>query len=424
MLALYRLLWILFTPLILAWSLQQTLKRSGGLRYLLERFGATPTNPSKADASEAGPSKIAIWFHAASLGELRLANSLIESNLEHGVLLTCNTPDGYRLASQVWGDRIALRYCPLDYIWSTRGLLKTYRPTIAVIIETEIWPELFHQCQTHRVPVYVVNGRIGAKTLGAGFPIRQLYHGALAHNTTVWARSEMDREHFLTLGCPPENAVSVGSIKMSGKSPPVPPAHPIGGLSYHLAVSTHKDEELLLAKASRETMQGQLLVVIPRHPQRGTSIARSLKQHGFSVALRSEQQTVVGGTDVYIADTAGEVSDFCAHASWVFVGGSLVDHGGHNVFEPVIWGKAIFIGPHVQNFSEEVAYLKSRDAIVQVRDPDELSTRWRDILENETQREKLEGAVRAAYRHLPDYEAEYIGLIKAALYQHYKGSHL
>ena len=113
MLALYRLLWILLTPMILAWSLQQTLKRSGGLRYLLERFGITPANPSKAD-----PSKIAIWFHAASLGELRLANSLIESNLEHGVLLTCNTPDAYRLASQIWGNRIALRYCPLDYIWS------------------------------------------------------------------------------------------------------------------------------------------------------------------------------------------------------------------------------------------------------------------------------------------------------------------
>ena len=413
MLALYRLLWILLTPVILAWSLQQTLKRSGGLRYLLERFGVTPADPSK----------IAIWFHAASLGELRLANSLIESHLEHGVLLTCNTPDAYRLASQVWGDRIALRYCPLDYIWSIRGLLKAYRPTVAVIIETEIWPELCHQCQTHRVPVYIVNGRIGAETLGAGFPIRQWYRGALAHNTTVWARSEMDREHFVTLGCPPENAVSVGSIKMSGKPPSAPPAHPIGGLSYHLAVSTHQDEELLLAKTSNETLRGQLLVIIPRHPQRGASIARSLEQHGFSVALRSEQQAPDSGTDVYIADTAGEVSDFCAHASWVFVGGSLVDHGGHNVFEPAIWGKAIFIGPHVQNFSEEVAYLKSRDAIVQVRDPDELSTQWRDIRENAILREKLEGAVSAAYQNLPDHEAEYIGLLKAALNRHYKSAH-
>ena len=413
MLALYRLLWIVLTPVTLAWSLQQTLKRSGGLRYLLERFGVTPADSSK----------ITIWFHAASLGELRLANSLIESHLEHGVLLTCNTPDAYRLASEVWGDRIALRYCPLDYIWSIRGLLKAYRPRIAVIIETEIWPELYHQCQTHRVPVYIVNGRIGAKTLGAGFPIRQWYRGALAHNTTVWARSEMDREHFVTLGCPPENAVSVGSIKMSGKPPSAPPAHPIGGLSYHLAVSTHQDEELLLAKASREALRGQLLVVIPRHPQRGTSIARSLKQHGFSIALRSEQQAPDSGTDVYIADTAGEVSDFCAHASWVFVGGSLVDHGGHNVFEPAIWGKAIFIGPHVQNFSEEVAYLKSRDAIVQVRNPGELSTQWRDIRENAILREKLEGAVRAAYQSLPDHEAEYISLLSAALNQHDKSAH-
>ena len=255
MLALYRLLWILLTPVTLAWSLQQTLKRSGGLRYLLERLGITPVNASKA-----GPSKIAIWFHAASIGELRLATALIDSHLEHGVLLTCNTPDAYRLAGQVWGDRIALRYCPLDYIWSTRGLLKAYRPIIAVLIETEIWPELYHQCQTHRVPIYIVNGRVGAKTLGAGFPIRQLYQGALAHNATVWARSEMDREHFVTLGCPPESTVAVGSIKMSGKPPQAPPAHPIGGQSYHLAVSTHEDEELLLAKASREALRGQLLV--------------------------------------------------------------------------------------------------------------------------------------------------------------------
>ena len=383
------------------------------MRYLLERFGVTPADSPK----------IAIWFHAASLGELRLANSLIESHLEHGVLLTCNTPDAYRLASQVWGDRIALRYCPLDYIWSIRGLLKAYRPRVAVIIETEIWPELCHQCQTHSVPVYIVNGRIGAKTLGAGFPIRQWYRGALAYNTTVWARSEMDREHFVTLGCPPENAVSVGSIKMSSKPPSALPAHPIGGLSYHLAVSTHQDEELLLAKASREALGGQLLVVIPRHPQRGKSIARSLKRHGFSVALRSEQQAADSGTNVYIADTAGEVSDFCAHASWVFVGGSLVDHGGHNVLEPAIWGKAIFIGPHVQNFSEEVAYLKSRAAIVQVRNPGELSTQWRDIRKNAILREKLEGAVRAAYQNLPDHEAEYISLLSAALNRHHKRAH-
>ena len=415
MLALYRLLWILLTPVTLAWSLQQTLKRSGGLRYLLERLGITPVN-----ASTAGPSKIAIWFHAASIGELRLATALIDSHLEHGVLLTCNTPDAYRLAGQVWGDRIALRYCPLDYIWSTRGLLKAYRPIIAVIIETEIWPELYHQCQTHRVPIYIVNGRVGAKTLGAGFPIRQLYQGALAHNATVWARSEMDREHFVTLGCPPESTVAVGSIKMSGKPPQAPPAHPIGGQSYHLAVSTHEDEELLLAKASKETLEGQLLVVIPRHPQRGASIARSLKECGFSVALRSEQRTVDDGIEIYIADTAGEVNDFCAHASWVFVGGSLVDHGGHNVFEPAFWGKAIFIGPHVQNFAEEVAYLESRGAVVQVRDTDELSTQWRDIHVSAILREQREGAVRAAYQHLPDHETEYISLIKAALDRHHK----
>ena len=100
----------------------------------------------------------------------------------------------------------------------------------------------------------------------------------------------------------------------------------------------------------------------------------------------------------------------------------MVDHGGHNVFEPAIWGKAIFIGPHVQNFSEEVAYLKSRDAIVQVRDPDELSTQWTDIRENATLREKLEGAVRDAYQNLPDHEAEYISLLKAALNRHHKSA--
>ena len=101
----------------------------------------------------------------------------------------------------------------------------------------------------------------------------------------------------------------------------------------------------------------------------------------------------------------------------------MVDHGGHNVFEPAIWGKAIFIGPHVQNFSEEVAYLKSRDAIVQVRNPGELSTQWRDIRENAILREKLEAAVRAAYQNLPDHEVEYISLLSAALNQHDKSAH-
>lgn len=413
MLALYRLLWILITPVSVAWSIQQTLTRSGGLRYLLERLGIASINCSQTP----------VWFHAASIGEVRLASSLIESTLARGVLLTCNTPDAFRLATQAWGGRIDIRYCPIDYIWAVKRFLKAYKPLIAVIIETEIWPELYHQCRKSNVPIYIVNGRLSPKTYRAGFPVRNMYRRALANNATVWARSDVDRERFVAMGCPPENTVAIGSMKMSRKPAQAMPADPVGDQPYHLAVSTHAEEELMLAQASREALGGQLLVVMPRHPQRGESIAQNLKRHGFNVARRSDHDTADASTDVYVADTAGEASDFCAHATWVFVGGSLVDHGGHNIFEPAAWGKAIFVGPHVQNFSEEVSYLKSKEAIIQVSDQSELCRKWRAMRESGTLREKLESATRSAYQSLPDREAEYIDLITAAIDRHHKATH-
>ena len=342
--------------------MQQTLRRAGGRHYLWQRFGLSRISVEKKP----------IWFHAASVGELRLIAQLIDATLHHQALLTCNTPDAYRLARQLWGNRVTTRYCPLTSFWAVRSLIRAYQPQVLFVAETEIWPELYRQCQQLQVAIHIVNGRISDKTLNAAFPVSAFIGTALGAVTTVWARSDLDRQRFIDLGCAADKVTVTGSLKMGRMATRDIPEHPLTGKPYSLAVSTHPDEEVIVAKAWWASGDTHQLVLIPRHPERGPTLAAQLESEGFRVARRSLTLTHEE-TDIYIADTLGEVDAFCAHAALVFMGGSMVPHGGHNVFEAAAWGKPIIVGPHTHNFDDEVAYLRERGAIATAETEQELA---------------------------------------------------
>ncbi len=385
------------------------LARSGGRLYFRERFGLYLIGSRPAP----------VWFHAASVGEILLAVPLINSAIHHGVLVTCNTPDAYRLAVQKWGDSLTIHYCPLDYAWSVRQLLRHYQPAVAFIVETELWPELYFQCAEHNIPIHIVNGRISNKTYQANFLLRVFYRRALQTVTKVWARNSEDRQRFLDMGCPLDRARAVGSIKMTRQTKLAIPEHPLSGKEFSLAVSTHAGEELMIARAWRAAADNHLLVIIPRHARRGASIARLLEENGLQVTLRTEHTIPPSDTDILIADTTGEVDDFCAHAKLIFMGGSMVKHGGHNLIEAAARGKATIVGPHTDNFMDEVEFLSSRGALEIVKNEQELASKWAEISGGNSARHRLEAATIAAYRNLPDRVEEYIELVATAIDLHH-----
>ena len=391
--------------------MQQALKRSGGTRYLWQRFGLCRIRTVRAP----------VWFHAASVGEIQLVTPIIDATLHNGLMLTCNTPDAYRFAQGIWGKRITIRYFPLDFAWAIKALLRACQPAVLFVAETEIWPELYRQCRNAQVPIYIINGRISDKTYNAVFPVRAFLREALKNVTAVWARSDRERGRFIDLGCATDRTKVCGSLKMGRVVLDGLPDHPAAGRPYCLALSTHPNEEIIVARAWRSSANTCLLVVIPRHPQRGATVAALLESEGFNVLRRNGTSPPTIDTEIYIADTLGEVDKFCAHAEMVFVGGSMVPHGGHNVFEAAARGKPIIVGPHTNNFMDEVAYLESRGAIQVVGTEAELGAQWRRISEDEQYRGELMAATRRAYSELPDREAEYILLVRDAITKHMTG---
>ena len=394
------------TPAIVFWSLHQMITRHGGLTYLLERFGF-----AKKTTRLATP----VWFHAASVGEIRLAIPLISEVLEHGVLVTCNTPEAYRLATKTFDDKVTIRYCPLDYLQSVKIFIKKHKPASVFVVETEVWPELYEQCYRDGVAIHIVNGRISDKTFRSVLARRWLYPGALERVTAVWAREADDAKRFVAMGCPPEKVHFTGSLKMTRRIHESKPENPLPHRDFTLAISTHPEEERIITEVWRGFSSVNLLVLIPRHPPRVPGIIKALESEGFKVGRASSLTSLEADIDVLVVDTIGEVDAYCAHASFVFVGGSMIDAGGHNVFEPVSRGRATIVGPHTQNFAAEVEYLNSKQAIIIVETDESLYESWQKLTHDLVFRERLEACAREAYSALPDKVSDYVALINQAV---------
>lgn len=407
-LILYRIIWLFLSPLVFAWSLHQLITRRGGLDYLLERSGLGQRS------DRATP----VWFHVASVGEMRLATPLINAVLERGLLITCNTPEAYRLAASTWGDAVTLRYCPIDYRSFVKRFIGRYTPSLVFIIETEIWPELYEQCHQKDIAIYIVNGRLSDKTLRSRLARAWLYPMTLRRISGIWAREEEDASRFAAMGCPPDKIRTTGSIKMTRRLHSSVPENPLPHRQFALAISTHSGEETAIADAWQRAAGDNPLVLIPRHPSRASGVVRSLASRGIAAAQKSFSGDLSLAAQVLVVDAVGQVDAYCAHASFVFVGGSLVDAGGHNVFEPASWGKAMIVGPHTQNFSAEVDYLSAHGAINIVQTTEALQDTWHRLTHDLAFRTCCETKARDAHAALPDRVNDYIQLVDTAVNIH------
>lgn len=380
----YRFLLMLLAPLIPLLVLREAWRRKGGKKYIVQRLGfCFPVLKSSP-----------IWLHAASVGEVNAAWPLLEQlRREHPqlpLLITTNTPTGARTVHAKFGDNITHAYLPLDYAFTVRRFLNAVGPRCALIMETELWPNLYSRCRTRGIPVYLLNGRLDKTRRLPGF-LRPVLAGCLQNVTHILARGRSDRECFIHYGANPQTTVELGNIKFA--APPV--AHiskpiPLPSRPYVLAASTHAGEEDQLANIWRALDRKDLLLVIaPRYPERRDAILKQLARLPLKVTVRSRGEMPDAHSDIYLVDTLGELNAFMAEALLIFMGGSLVPRGGQNLLEPARLGKAIVTGPHTFTFTDEVNELLANEALIQVTDENRLQQTLLELLDNPEKTRRL-----------------------------------
>lgn len=316
-----------------------------------------------------------LWLHMSSVGEVNAARPLIEAlrrrHPELPILVTTFTPTGAATAAERLGSGIEHVYLPLDFRFAVMRFLRAIRPRAALIVETEIWPRLFDACAAAGIPLLIVNGRLSARTLDRPPWMRAILGNALANVDRILARSQTDADGFAALGADPARIAVPGNLKFARAAGDTTPPEPIAlPRPYVLAASTHDDEEWQIARAwlASPLRATHLLVIVPRHPRRKAAILAQLRPLGAVLAVRSDGDVVGAGTELYLADTFGELPRFITGAELVFVGGSLVPRGGQNVIEVAHHGKAALFGPHMQNFADERDLLVDHDAAIAVAD--------------------------------------------------------
>jgi 3-deoxy-D-manno-octulosonic-acid transferase len=368
---LYSLLTYLLRPVAVAVVLWRGLRNRGYWEGLPERFGF--------GAQVAGRS---IWVHAVSLGEVTAAAALVRALRarypQSVVVVTTATPTGRARARELFGDSAQVRYLPYDTPGSMRRFLRRVRPRLAVIMETELWPNLFRQCRRQAVPMLLANARLSKRSVATYRRLGGLFRDVFVGNTVVAAQSTEDAERFIAVGAARERTHVVGNLKfdVSVDAAVIERGRVVRGRlgesrSIWIAGSTHAGEEeaVLAAHAPvRAAVSGALLLLVPRHPQRFAAVAELLTAREVRFERRSERRDVKADTEVLLVDTVGELAALYAAVDVAFVGGSLVPVGGHNLLEPAALGVPVATGPYQSNAREIAELLVREGAVIEVAD--------------------------------------------------------
>ncbi|MDN7132009.1 lipid IV(A) 3-deoxy-D-manno-octulosonic acid transferase [Halomonas sp. MC140] len=348
------------------------------------------------------PSAPRIWLHCASVGEVRAARPLIEGLLKaypgHSVVLTTMTASGAGqvkalIDEQLTYNQARLMHCflPLDFPGAAKRFMRRVQPELAILFETELWPNVIHACRQQDVPVAVVNGRLSPRAFKRYQRLRPLMASTLADICWLAAKSPADAERFKALGCRAEAISLVGSLKfeMTSQKEALNEGERLlqkwGERPVWVAGSTREGEEALLLEAHRQLLRRYpeaLLVVVPRHPQRFDGVANVCLAEGWALSRRSQQQPVTAQTQVYLGDTLGELATLYAASRVAFVGGSMVPLGGHNVLEPAALGRPVLSGPYIENFSDVAEPLQAAGALTLVENPGALASALTDYFAN------------------------------------------
>jgi 3-deoxy-D-manno-octulosonic-acid transferase len=400
----YRLLALLLYPLWLGHALLH------GRAHELARYSALRR------AHYAGDDLPRIWVHASSVGEVRALAALVSALLARGekLLFTSFTASGYQAIQRDFGERLVSAVIPIDCAWSCRRFFRSYRIRLALVMETELWPELLYQARRQGIELLLINARLSRKSLRRNRFVRALLGRTLGYFTQILARNRGDREAFLGLGAKADDVRILGNLKAYSPAVSATPAR-IVARDYLLLASSHDGEEHDLLAARPATLRQLLLVIAPRHPARSATLQSLFRQMGLRYAVRSRQQPIDADTEVYLADTLGEMKSLMAHTRVVIMGGSFDDTGGHNLIEPAGLGCAIVTGPSDSNIRDDIEMLGDGRGVIQV---DSAAACWQTVAGLLEQPERAQALAREAQARLarqPDILQAYLDAITSRL---------
>ncbi len=343
-----------------------------------ERFGFLP---------ELEISRPVIWLHAVSVGEVEASTALINRLLrqypQYQIIITTVTPTGAQTVQRHFASNVIHLYLPYDLPFSIRRFLWQLKPVLCVIMETELWPNLYYYCHKNQIPLVIANARMSLHSLNGYKKFAGLMRTTLSCVTRIIVQSKLDADRFISLGCDPDALSIASNLKYDIEMPSdmyekaqslrkeLFPNQPVW-----IAASTHDNEESLVLEAYEMILAKYsdcILILAPRHPQRFDKVAELCIKQGFNTVRKSTNVACDDTTQIFLLDTLGELQLYYGCADVAFVGGSLVPAGGHNMLEPAAIGVPIISGVHVDNFQEISQLLQQAGAILFIRDTSELA---------------------------------------------------
>lgn len=338
-----------------------------------------------------------VWVHAVSAGETNAAAPMIERLLAQGypVMVTTMTPTGRARVKALFGERVYHTYAPYDVPDVVRRFFSRVSPRMLIIVDTELWPNMITEARRRNIPAVLVNARLSERSARGYARVPGLTRAMLESLSAVACQTAPQGERFLALGLPPERLVVAGSIKFDVRLPEDSEERvraireKIGGRRVLLGASTHPGEEAALLDAYRMLDDEALLVLAPRHLNRGDNVKRLCAEQNVSVIRHSSGVPCTANTGVLLVDTMGELLDFYRVAELAFVGGSLAEVGGHNPMEPALAGVPIIMGPHLYNIDEIRDRFLNANAMCVVESADALKAAVRSLYANEQARDEM-----------------------------------
>ena len=343
------------------------------------------------------------WLHAVSVGEVQasvpLVRALARRFPDMPLLITTVTPTGAARVANIFGSSVHHCYIPFETPNAVKKFFDAVQPKIALIMETEIWPNLYHECGARKIPLVLVSARISPKSVESYRKLLPLFRETLSHGIVIAAQSEADAERFRSLGARPERTRVTGNIKFDIEVPDDLVergrefrSRYLGERPVWVAASTHHKEEEQVLEAHRQVLEhvpDALLILVPRHPERFDSVRQLLERQGTKHVSRTSTEEVDGDSSVFLGDTMGEVPLFYAASDVAFVGGTLVPVGGHNLLEPAALALPVVTGPHLFNTQDIADMFVNIGALTRVADPEQLAVAVTRLLQDRATAHRL-----------------------------------
>lgn len=387
----YSCVGIALTPFLYFWLRHRAAHGKEDMARIRERFGHSDTPR---------PNGHVVWLHAASVGETQSVLTLVRGLLAKGaalhLVITTGTTSSAKLVASSGLPRVIHHYMPLDTAPAVRRFLNHWQPTMVLWVESELWPQHLWNIHARCIPLLLINARMSARSFTGWQRWPRLATSLLNCFETIYAGAAEDAQRLRTLGA--SRVIEAGNLKYDAAPLAVDPRvlelleARCGERRVWLAASTHANEEMMVGQVHQQlriSMPELLTILVPRHATRGDAIAAELRAQGLNVAQRSKNEAIHHTTDVYLADTMGELGSFYRFCNVVFLGGSLVAHGGQNPLEAARHHCALITGLHTHNFSSIVEMLETQHALRRVRDVSELAAAIRELLNDHDARTHL-----------------------------------